>query len=75
MVNDSDTDGMSVVEEMGRLPTNAKQRPFELAVIRDCGEILPDGTEIRASQLQNGFGMAQQKQQATDWYGCDIHYY
>jgi hypothetical protein len=54
---------MSVVEEMGRLPTNAKQRPFELAVIQDCGEILPDGTEIRASQLQNGFGMAQQKQQ------------
>jgi cyclophilin family peptidyl-prolyl cis-trans isomerase len=61
--HDSDTDGMSVVEEMGRLPTNAKQRPLESAVIQDCGEILPDGTEIRASQRQNGGGMAQQKQQ------------
>ena len=61
---DSDTDGMAVVEEMGRLPTNTKQRPLESAVIRDCGEILPDGTEIRASQLQNGGGTEQQKQQA-----------
>jgi cyclophilin family peptidyl-prolyl cis-trans isomerase len=62
---DNNSDGMSVVEEMGRLPTNAKQRPLESAVIRDCGEILPDGTEIRASQLQNGGGTEQQKQQQT----------
>ncbi len=61
--NDSVIDGMSVVKEMGRLPTDAKQRPLESAVIQDCGEILPDGTEIRASQGQNGGGMAQQKQQ------------
>jgi cyclophilin family peptidyl-prolyl cis-trans isomerase len=62
---DSDTDGMSVVEEMGRLPTNAMQRPLESSVIQDCGEILPDGTEIRASQLQNGGETGQQKQQTV----------
>jgi cyclophilin family peptidyl-prolyl cis-trans isomerase len=61
----SDTDGMSVVEEMGRLSTNAKQRPLESAVIQDCGEILPDGTEIRASQLQNGGGTKRLKEQTS----------
>jgi peptidyl-prolyl isomerase G (cyclophilin G) len=47
------SDGMAVVEEMGCLTTDAKQGPSESVVIRDCGEILPDGTEIRASQVQN----------------------
>jgi cyclophilin family peptidyl-prolyl cis-trans isomerase len=65
---DSDTGGMAVVEEIGRLPTNTKQRPLESAVIRDCGEILPDGTEIRASQLQNGGETKKQNQQT----GTDV---
>jgi len=41
--------GMAIVEAMGALATDAKQRPTESVVIADCGQILDDGTEITAS--------------------------
>lgn len=62
-------EGMDVIDAIGGLLTNEKQRPLEPVVISDCGEIKPNGQEIRASTGssqpesedrnkggQNGFG-------------------
>jgi cyclophilin family peptidyl-prolyl cis-trans isomerase len=42
--------GMDVVEEIGRCETDAKQRPLDSVVIQDCGQILENGKEFRASE-------------------------
>ncbi len=44
--------GMDVIEAIGALPTNDRQRPLKSVVVTDCGEIKMKG-EVKASQAGN----------------------